>query len=106
MQALLTLSSRPWPCSEIMLRCGGSSHHFAAPGPPGEHSAKPESSRLSGSPGSKPPPDVGKRQKKKRVFFFRRTLDFARILDGPDSVAEFVVRWGQSKVLLNQSPQL
>jgi hypothetical protein len=65
-----------------------------------------ESSRLSGSPGSKPPPDVGKRQKKKRVFFFRRTLDFARVLDGPDSVLEFVVGWGQSKVLLAQSPQL
>ena len=74
-----------------MLRCGSSS-------PPGrKHSAKPESLRLSGSPGSKPPPDVGKRQKKKRVFFFRRTLDFAPVLDGPDSVLELVVGWGPIK---------
>jgi len=82
-----------------MLRCGGSSHHFAAP--PAPHASilpKRRILALIGGTGSKPPPGVGKRQKKNRALFSAEHCDFARALDGPDSLLEFVVGWAQSKV--------
>jgi hypothetical protein len=82
-----------------MLRCGGSSHHFAAPRPPTRAFFQSgESSRLSAAPAQSPPLGVGKRQKKNRALFSAEHCDFARVLDGPDSLLEFVVGWGQSKV--------
>ena len=71
-----------------MLRCGGSSHHFAAPGPMRAFSQSGESSRLSGAADWKPA--VGKRQKKKPLFLstessHRCAEPLHRIVVGPHS---------------------